>query len=578
MVERLTKLRARLAACVLVLTFALQCVWFARANGQTYDEALTIVSGVLLLRGGPDINGEHPPLARVLSALPVEVVLAPPIDFAGWQTRRAGGFEMGRLFLYESGLSHERVLHLARAPSIALAVATVLLIGLFAHRLWGPRAGLLALALAAFDPNLVAHGSLASHDGPLTFFTIAACFCASELLRAPGVRWLVAMGIALGCAAVTKFSGVAIAFAVGAGLLAQAAFVGGVPAVWLGSDSEPSRDRSRALLHALVNVALILGVALLVVRLTYRGGAYAAYVAGVRAQLAHQAAGHPAYFMGELSRTGWPAYFPVALLVKSPPLTVALLTLSLVLFRRGAPFGRSTFTVLMPALALLVSLLFARVAIGVRYALPIVPLLIVAASRVATMDLRRVAIVSLAVGLLHHGIAALRVAPHQIAFFSDAIGGPARGAKIVADSNLDWGQDLPALAAWQRSHPGELWLSYFGSADITAHGITYRAAPNACPHPAPASRDMAASARNEKVWLAVSAMNELGVFFGDVSVYRWLEGRAPVARLGHSIGIWDLTHDADGLRQLAALCTRFGPPAAALDLETRAQAAERSRR
>jgi len=34
------------------------------------------------------------------------------------------------------------------------------------------------------------------------------------------------------------------------------------------------------------------------------------------------------------------------------------------------------------------------------------------------------------------------VAPHYLAYFNELAGGPANGFKELADSNLDWGQDL----------------------------------------------------------------------------------------------------------------------------------------
>jgi hypothetical protein len=64
--------------------------------------------------------------------------------------------------------------------------------------------------------------------------------------------------------------------------------------------------------------------------------------------------------------------------------------------------------------------------------------------------------------------------PHWISFFNlpARIYGPAR---ILSDSNLDWGQDLPALAAWRRENPnGTLYLAYFGTADPhLAYGMIY---------------------------------------------------------------------------------------------------------
>src|SRR5206468_1815035 len=49
---------------------------------------------------------------------------------------------------------------------------------------------------------------------------------------------------------------------------------------------------------------------------------------------------------------------------------------------------------------------------------------------------------------------------------------------LLADSNLDWGQDLKALARWykdwQPKHPGEnLYLRYMGMADPSYYGIDY---------------------------------------------------------------------------------------------------------
>ena len=57
-----------------------------------------------------------------------------------------------------------------------------------------------------------------------------------------------------------------------------------------------------------------------------------------------------------------------------------------------------------------------------------------------------------------------------------AFGGPAAGYQRLVDSNLDWGQDLPALVAHQRElrarGDGEpCYLAYFGSALPERHGV-----------------------------------------------------------------------------------------------------------
>jgi hypothetical protein len=64
--------------------------------------------------------------------------------------------------------------------------------------------------------------------------------------------------------------------------------------------------------------------------------------------------------------------------------------------------------------------------------------------------------------------------PDYIPFFNVAAGGWRGGAALLSDSNIDWGQELPALARWQRAHPDrQLFLCYFGSADPRYYGIHY---------------------------------------------------------------------------------------------------------
>ena len=112
-------------AAALLLAFAAQCAWFVRANSPTYDEGLTLVSGELLWRGGPDVNGEHPPLARRLASLPIHLLRAPRIDLDLWHARRESPFGLGQMFLYEGGVPHSELLTLGRAPMVGLALLLV---------------------------------------------------------------------------------------------------------------------------------------------------------------------------------------------------------------------------------------------------------------------------------------------------------------------------------------------------------------------------------------------------------------------------------------------------------------------
>jgi hypothetical protein len=542
-------------ALVLVLAFAAQCVWFVRTNGQTYDEGITLASGVWLLEGNRDnLNAEHPPVSKLLAALPVKLFTAAQVDFATWRNSGESPFGLGREFLYGGDADARRLLGLGRLPSLLLSVLTVVLVGSWAYRLWGGRAALLALGLAAFDPNLISYGSLIGHDGPLTCFSTLALFSISELLRDGRKRWLILAGVASGLALGSKYSAIYIV------LVACVVLV--VCALRRGSTESPTPGlQGNTALARLTQIVLLLGIALVVIRIVYYPASYPSYLVGLRAQWGHQNHGHPAFLLGEVSRAGWLSYFPVALAVKEPPLTLLLALLSLSCARFGTALGRAWLTLVLPAGLLFLGLLAIRVNIGVRYALPLVPLLIVLASRVATFCPPRWGIWVLSLGLMHHASAAVRIAPHDIAFFSDVVGGPKHGHRILGDSNLDWGQDIQTLGSWLavNAPPRRLYLSYFGTALPEAYGVRYRPALNSCAHSAPwdPTNDLEGPPLGREL-LAISEMNVQGVFFREPNPYAWLETRTPIAVLGHSIRVYDVTQDEEAKRFLATSNQELG--------------------
>jgi hypothetical protein len=111
--------------------------------------------------------------------------------------------------------------------------------------------------------------------------------------------------------------------------------------------------------------------------------------------------------------------------------------------------------------------------LGIRHVLPVYPFLFVmvgVAAAAALARWRRITIagtIVLAAGLVVETAAAF---PNYIAFFNAVA--RAHSLKLLSDSNLDWGQDLPLLAKWRRENPTErLYLFYFGSVDPAFYGI-----------------------------------------------------------------------------------------------------------
>ncbi|HXH38643.1 MAG TPA: hypothetical protein VNN08_08450, partial [Thermoanaerobaculia bacterium] len=93
---------------------------------------------------------------------------------------------------------------------------------------------------------------------------------------------------------------------------------------------------------------------------------------------------------------------------------------------------------------------------------------------------------------------------------------------IVVDSDLDWGQDLPALRDAAAAHGiDRLWIAYFGSTDLSRYPI------------APAIRVLPPRTR-VKGWIAISKTSLKGVY-GQADDYAWLDEQTPVQEIGRSM-------------------------------------------
>jgi hypothetical protein len=98
-------------------------------------------------------------------------------------------------------------------------------------------------------------------------------------------------------------------------------------------------------------------------------------------------------------------------------------------------------------------------------------------SRTTGRGLRTLMGIATLVLLVWHVAESATIRPDYLAYFNQLAGGPSEGYKHLADSSLDWGQDLPALKRWldreglQRPGAGNVYLSYFGTARPDYYGI-----------------------------------------------------------------------------------------------------------
>jgi hypothetical protein len=190
------------------------------------------------------------------------------------------------------------------------------------------------------------------------------------------------------------------------------------------------------------------------------------------------AAARVSFLAGEIDVHGRWAFFPLALGWKTPLATLLLLVIAGVLgaaaLRR--PAVRQRWPEWLPLLSFagiyLLASLTAQLNIGVRHVVPaILPLFVLAGGVAAHLPPRRAWLVPVLLAVL--AAESLSIHPHHLAFFNAAAGGPSRGYRLLVDSNLDWGQDLDALARYSRALPDGVLLhyAYFGTASPHRHGV-----------------------------------------------------------------------------------------------------------
>src|SRR6266849_3804982 len=565
-----------------VLAFLIQGYAFIDTNSQTFDEAAHIAAGYSYIdKGYFRLNGEHPPLSKELAGLAVYLRFHLPFDPKPELWQKADEWMIGRNFLYRwegeapaeprsdgnrtrqeprppASVSAEEILRVARLPNLILGAALVALVGWWTYRLWGAWPALFAGGLAAFDPNLIAHAGLVTTDLPITFFIFLAIYLLWEYQLRPSLGRLLAVGITAGLTLATKFTGLLVFVIIGVVILLQALSRERV------EERADFRSRLRQAFAPFLRIVL---VALMVVPLLYCIYGFPVWAQGLRYQMARAEAGDPHfYFLGEHISHGSLAYLPVAFLIKTPLGTLLMIVASLLLcwFEVGLD-RRTALFLLAPPAVYFAAMVMTRVNLGLRYALPVYPFLFVLAGRLGTIHLKsqvpktKNQIVkstqsqfgswNLVLGICFLALTAvssLSVAPHQLAYFNELIGGPAQGHKYLSDSNLDWGQDLKGLKTYMdREEIPVIYLSYFGTAPPSGWGIRYQYLPGWV-------ENIQDPDLNERVpegarqILAISVVNLQGIYFdADRDCYRWLESRTPLATIGHSIYLYDITRDSD---------------------------------
>ena len=525
----------RLLALVLLACFFVGAGTSILSKSATWDETHYFGVGRALLSGFEwDFRGSilHPPLAFYLSGLPLLFLDLDESRFEHRPDQRkdptflaAADTKRGRALLSDPANRSDRLLNASRLMMILLALLLGICVFAWSRDLYGEKGGLLSLLLFCFSPNILAHARLITPDIALTTFVFATLYALWKSLELESLRWGAAAGACLGLALLSKYSAVLL-LPLYATLLV----------LWkLGRRRLDPRC-----------IGLLLLVAAGIFLLGY-GFDLGPYFRGIAFQLQHAAEGHESFLLGRYSMSGWWYYFPVAFVLKTPLPTLLLFAISLSMFatrRRSPQWWLKESFLLLPILTFFAFFSWQHQSIGLRYILPIYPFVFVFAARAfaigsGTGSRTRLALATLLVGWYLGS--SIFIHPHYLAYFNELAGGPGRGYQRLADSNLDWGQDLPGLADFMREEDIErVHLSYFGSDSPTRYGIDYAWLPSiGLPNPSPEVRPTVPATG----WLAISATNLQGVYFEDHDLFSFLREREPAEVIGYSIFVYALEEE-----------------------------------
>jgi hypothetical protein len=494
-------------------------------KSATWDETLHAAAGWSYVHAHDyRANPEHPPLTKLVSAS-----LHDPLDLAySTKTMMWRAILANLRFQWDWAVSAvfrspavggDDFMQRARLPMLLFGLGLGAAIALWAWRIGGPAAAIVATALFALSPDFIGHASLVTNDVGLAFAWLAVAFTAWLCGERITLARITLLALAVACALLVKFTGL-LAAPLAAGLLVLRA---AEKRPWPAGRTELARPAARfgASIVVVAAIAVVcwaliwcayglrfsatadetpLNFNIVTTRLveeklrasdpshppaTAEEVASFSYSAPARFALFCQKhsllpeawnwgllaieAGtvtRPAYLAGRVIPGGTLAYFPIALLFKEP---VAAIVAALAAFALGVRWLRRrevdaashawllTCLVAPPALYALLAV-SSRMNIGVRHVFPLYPFVFVATGVVAARAMRQYGPVARRAVVALVALLAIETLagwPDYIAFFNAPSGGPRGGLRLLGDSNLDWGQDLKLLAKWQQENPKE---------------------------------------------------------------------------------------------------------------------------
>jgi hypothetical protein len=468
-------------------------------RSPTSDEPYHLIRGLSFWwTGSSQLSYAHPPLANAVTSIP-SALFFEKTDFTEYPAWNEGKVErLSNAYFVKYYKSKARLqLIISRIMMAVLGVLLGAYLFFLCRRHWGWWTAVIALSLFIFNPTLLAHGRLMTTDLPMAFVTVLLVGEFIYFLQMPGIVPFIRIGAAVSVALLTKYTALPLVMFLGAlgvvfalrgcarfrkrrisvrlfSYFAQIVLIGVMAIISINAiyefdrtfmtveeildEPEPFNSVTKYYGDEMLERSLLAKLpSTLRVPLPYT------YVLGLFSVAAHAERGHSSWFLGEKQKKGSPIYFPLLLLLKTPVVYWIFLIIGIIGFiHHPKPPGLLTLVTGSVVLFLLAMIIPAKINIGVRHALPIVPLLAMLAARAivrsaslaSLLEIRKRPLwiyrhaVYIGMTLLPIGVAATY--PDFLGYFNMAIG-RSLGHKISIIGE-DWGQDEIQFAKYVKDN------------------------------------------------------------------------------------------------------------------------------
>jgi 4-amino-4-deoxy-L-arabinose transferase-like glycosyltransferase len=569
------------AVAVLIALQICQVAYVVHRESLTFDEDNHMFAGYMMWKTGDyGLNPEHPPLVKLLATVPIlgKDLWVPKLQGRYFKTE---AYMDGRDWLIRNDGGSQWLIFRMRLAAGLLAIGLSLLVFAVASEWFGTAAGLIALALVTFDPNILGHSALVTTDVGVSLFFLASIYAFYRYVKEPSAIRLALAGVVAGLLLATKHSGILLAPMLVLLILWEIA-----------TAAKETRKRATLRLCGAFAAIVVIGVAVLWAFYGFRyaarpGGLTFPSVAQYSANLSHldqavlngfarfhllpesyligladvknMAQFYPTFILGKQLAHGVWWYFPVVILIKT---TLGLLALvgiaTFAVITRRVHNGRVIAFIAIPWLVYLGVAMASGMNIGSRHILPLYTLAaILGGGCITTLAAgnRRwlwVGIVLVAA----HAASGLSAFPNYIPYANEAWGGPKNVHNLLSDANVDWAQQLISVKQWQDRHPREeCWFAYFAWPEIdpAMYGIQCHHLPNL-----------------DSFWLGGAELTpqtisgNVLISAGDLSGCEWpsqrmnpfrsFQGMQPAEVIDHGVMVYRGTFD---MRQAAAQSRAF---------------------